>query len=252
MRRSSKSLILADTSIQEGEIWKVEINKKNKFFLVAGQKLFIIEPARLEGSCLINNYLVGDPRLYSISRFDPLLLLVPNLLDNCLNFRDLSDILQESNLGFLRNKEFLDLEKICDVKLHEGSKYIRIDKERYEAWINCKLQALTEYFMKSSPILNGSVDLNVAGRKLAIGILIKFLPVEIVMAVDSRFTVEQVLNVGRLFLKRSDEVETNASLKMKAKSLGADKKKINQVVRKTEQPKLGKGQTTLNFLPKKK
>lgn len=253
MQRTNKSLIIADTSIQEGDIWKVEINKKNKFFLVSNQKLYIIEPAKLEGSCLINNHLIGNPRLYSISKFDPLLLLVPNLLLNSSNFRDFSDVLQESKLGLLQSKEFIELEKICDVKLHEGNEYIRINKERYEAWISNKLQALAECFVKNSPILIGSADLNVAGRKLAIGILIQFLPIESVMAVDSRFTVEQALNVGRLFLKRIDEEGTNASLKTKAKSLGEIKnKKPNHGHRATEPNKLPKGQKTLNFMPKPK
>lgn len=252
MQKTSKSIIFADPSIANGDIWKLEINKKNKFFLVTSKNLFIIEPAHTEGSCLIDNYLVGSPRLYSISQFDSLLLLVPSLIKNKTNFCDVSDILQESNLSFLNNKDFVKFDKICDVKIHEGLKYVRVNNELYESWINCKLLTLGEKMSSSVGFICNSADIVAAGRKLAIGILMQFLPVDLVLAADSKYNVDQVLNTGRLFFKRNDEDQTNASLKMKSKSLDPHyKKNFSSGQKKSEPPRLAKGQTLLSFIKKK-
>jgi hypothetical protein len=246
MMKNNCSVFFARENFQDGEIWKVGIENRNKFFLTSDQRLFIIEPAASEGSCLINNTLISSPRLYTVSPFDPLLLLLPKLSQDT-RFRETSDILQESNLGFLV-KVSIDFTKICEVKIHESNSHVRLNQDLLSTWLKSKITAVQRSLTETIPWIRTSSSSDLQSYKLSLALLAQFLPFSFIQNIENKFNLESLLNTGRPFVRRDELEENNASLKQKA---GKDQKGNGKKGMKgAEVKKLPRGQMTLNFFKK--
>jgi hypothetical protein len=229
--------------VKDGEIWKVAVNSKDKYFIVCGRELFAIEHAVGQGSSLIGNQLVSSTNIYIISPFDSLFLLIPKLASEA-RFRDMPDILQESHLEFLSNIQ-IDFSQICDIKIHDQNPHLRINADKVNIWLKSKIDSLQKTALEKLPWISQSSNSELNSYKFALAIIGQYLPFSFIQNMESRFTFEALLNVGRI-ARRSDLEENNASLKQKSGNFAG--KKAKKPVK--NEVKLARGQQTLNFFKK--
>ena len=244
MLRCSRSIVLAPSSVKDGEIWKVAVNDKDKYFIACGDELFAIEHAVGQGSSLMDNQMVSRTNIYIISPFDSLFLLIPKLASEA-RFRDVPDLLQETQLEFLANIR-IDFSQICDIKIHDSRPHLRINADMLNIWLKRKIDALQKTALERLPWISQSSNSQLNSYKFALALIGQYLPFSFIQNMESRYNFETLLNLGRV-ARKSDIEENNSSLKKKSASFGP-KKVIKSAKAET---KLARGQKTLDFYKKK-
>ena len=129
-----KVILIAPEGLSNGSIYQLQILASPKFFYVTADKLYLLQQSNQPNSCIINNYLSANTKIYLFTPFDALFLLIPHLFNKPESFCLFDDILNDSKLSLIKelNKEQFKIERICDVKAFEGNLYIRINEEKFK------------------------------------------------------------------------------------------------------------------------
>ena len=243
MSNTAKNIVIAPKNAKSGNVYQINLRSRPKFFLINTDQIYLIQQAKLSGSCLIDNYLSSSGTLYLIIAFDPKFLILSGLLKKPDSFCSFEDILEDCNLSSITelNTKVFEIERICDVKTHENKLYIRVDQTKLIEWTQTKFEAVYREVMMRVPWAEGTFNNGEMAKKVSLGILFEFMDSQFLMGIYSQYTLESVNNAGRIFHERK---QPSADLK----HLGSAKK----LQKKIEPPKVDRNQKTLSsFFGKK-
>lgn len=250
MQNASKALIVIPDNLGSANIYELPFHSGSKYFLISNGQFHILQQVFLPGSILINDYLAGNPRVYIISPFDCLFLLLGPLCNNQTRFCDIDDILAESGLlsiEGLSSKSFA-LNKICQLTCHENKDFVKLDREKLMDWLKVKYQNLAKEVGTRVTWAKNTYDGGDNAKKLALGILLEYVHKEIILEIDLKYTLDSILCVGRMENKRRYFSQSEKEIKKDLSSIRKPKTE-----KKKEPAKLQRGQKTINsFFTKKK
>lgn len=236
----SSCIILAPANIESGDIYEVPVNATHKYFYISTSAICLLQQVIIPTSCIVNSSLYPTGKVYLLTPFDPLFLILPALFQRPDAFYPLQDLCNDSKARVLAeiNAELFRLERICDVKMFEGNLYVRVDKEKFKNWVKEKYENLAREIAIKVLWADATFDSGENSKKTSLGILMDFLDFNIISSLNTSYTLDMILSVGRVARRLTHDDSRPGVIKKKEPV----KKEI----------KLSKSQSTLASFFKKK
>lgn len=147
-----KVVVVMPRDVETGEVTSIALARGERQFLYTKKGLFLLQNINWFGSLLIDNAL-ARPDVYICFHFNCCFIVLPVLLSNSECYRTYDDVLVESKIGQYLNNPYIKEEilNICDNTQYEDQLMIRLNQEKFEQWIQQKVNTLINSIIQTVP-----------------------------------------------------------------------------------------------------